>query len=159
MKYQILLCLMVFLLLSCSKKESAHREEAKNAHGHVHTAPHGGFLVAFAHHANLELVLDRKTGTLEAYALDAHAENFVRLAQPSIGITVKADGTTKQIVLEAVANPATGETVGRTSCFRGQTDWLKERTQWDGVIDSIEILGQIFTATPFHFHQDQDHSH
>jgi hypothetical protein len=46
-------------------------------------------------------------------------ENFVRSPAPSIEIAATVGGTERILVLSAVANPMTGETVGDTSLFEG----------------------------------------
>ena len=38
------------------------------------------------HAYNLELVRDAEAGKLVAYVLDGHAENFIRIAAPSIEV-------------------------------------------------------------------------
>lgn len=113
--------------------------------GHVHAAPHGGTLIELGEHAyNLELVRDGSSGKLTAYVLDGHAENFVRLAAPSIELTAITGGERRPLSLKAVANPATGETVGNTSQFEGQADWLKQTAEFPGTISSLEIKGTKF---------------
>jgi hypothetical protein len=113
--------------------------------GHVHRAPHGGSLVEVGDHAyNVELVRDAATGKLTAYVLDGHAENFVRIAAPSFELIAFTGGERRPITLTAVANTATGETVGNTSQFEGQADWLKNTAEFAGTIPVIEIRGTRF---------------
>jgi hypothetical protein len=115
--------------------------------GHAHTAPHGGTLVEIGEHAyNLELVRDAAAGKLTAYLLDGHAENFVRLAAPSIELIAFVDGERRPLSLKAVANAATGETVGNTSQFEAQADWLKSTAAFPGTIEAIEIKGTTFRS-------------
>ena len=91
---------------------------------------------------HLELVLDTQTGTLQAYVLDGEMENFVRSAAPSIEIDASVNGAAP-LILAAVANPATGETIGDTSLFEGRAEWLKAARDFDGVVlRSITIRGQ-----------------
>jgi hypothetical protein len=124
-------------------------------HAHVHVPPHGGLLVPLGEEfANFELVFDAATGTLTAYALDGHAENPVRLAQPEIKVTIQAlrrgDQTAETLAeplvltLAAVASVLTGETVGDSSVFRAQSDLLVGSTGLEGVLEEIEIRGRRF---------------
>lgn len=118
-----------------------------SAGGHVHTAPHGGVLIELGDHAyNLELVRDAAAGKLTAYILDGHAENFIRIAMPAIEMVAITGGERRPLSLKAVANPATGETLGNTSQFEAQADWLKTVGDFPGTIESIEIRGTKFNS-------------
>jgi hypothetical protein len=118
---------------------------------HIHVPLHGGVLVEVGDHAyNLELVRDGETGKLTVYVLDGHAENFVRIAVPSFELIAITGGERRPLTLRAVANPATGETVGDTSQFEAQADWLKRTTQFPGEVPVIDIRGTPFRV-PFYF--------
>jgi hypothetical protein len=124
----------------CSRPEST-----STSGGHAHHAPHGGTLVEVGEHAyNLELVRDRDAGKLTAYVLDGHAENFIRITAPAIELVAFTGGERRPVNLRAVANTATGETVGDTSQFEGQADWLKDADEFPGEIPEIEIRGTTF---------------
>src|SRR5690349_10658250 len=111
--------LLTLTLAGCSKHESHG-----GGGGHVHRAPHGGTLVELGEHTyNLELVRDADAGKLTAYVLDGHAENFIRIPAASFELVAFAGGERKTLTLRAVANSATGETVGNTSQFEAQADW------------------------------------
>ncbi len=159
MRPPIALMCMVFaipcavVLGGCSEKphtaesvgESHHEDETD---GHAHTAPHGGELIDLGDHAaSLELVFDSASGTLDLYVLDAHAENYVRIAAPSIGIRATAEGTSGPIAVDllAVASPLTGETVGDTSRFSAQMPQLQGRPELDVVISQINVAGVAYT--------------
>jgi hypothetical protein len=133
---------LTVLSTGCGRHDHGHA-----GGGHAHAAPHGGVLVELgAHQANLEIVHDAATGTLELYLLDAHAENFVRIAAPSLPVAVSADGATpRALVLEAVANPATGETVGDTSLFRASAEWLRGPGPFQLVVASITLPAGTFS--------------
>jgi hypothetical protein len=119
--------------------------------GHAHTAPHGGLLVEVGEHAyNVELVRDADAGKLTAYILDGHAENFVRLAMPSFDLVAITGGERKALTLRAVANAATGETVGNTSQYEAQADWLKKSGEFPGTISALEIKGTTFRDIAFY---------
>ncbi len=140
---------------ACSKKNSDHG----HAHGHHHHAPHGGTLVELGDHQfNLEWVRDAAAGTLTAYVLDAHAENFIRVPWPSLAIEATYDGNTHPLALTAVSNPATGETVGATSQFAAQAEWLKTVEAFRVRVPAVEIRGTKFTDIVFAFPQEA-HTH
>ncbi len=118
---------------------------ASAAGGHSHQAPHGGTLIEIGEHAfNLELVRDPVAGKLTAYVLDGHAENFVRTAAPAIELIAIVGAERRPLKLLPVANGATGETVGDTSQYEGQADWLKTAAEFPGTIRSLEIRGTKF---------------
>jgi hypothetical protein len=144
---------------ACSKSEqAAHDHDKKSAHSaHVHVAPHGGTLVEIGEHAyNLELVHDPAAGKLTAYVLDAHAENFVRITAPSIALNALPGGKSTPLWLQAVANSSTGETVGSTSQFEVQADWLKTAGEFSGSF-TVDIRGTIFKDVAFSLGGDHAH--
>lgn len=136
----ILSAILLIALAGCSRNESS-----AGAGGHVHRAPHGGTLVEVGQHAyNIELVRDPAAGKLTAYVLDGHAENFIRIAAPSFDLVAFTGGERRPVTLRAVANSATGETVGDTSQFEGQADWLKNTGEFPGEIPAVNIRGTTF---------------
>ena len=142
-------------LAACSEKAVPLPAGAPVAK-HEHHPPHGGTPVVLgAELYHLELVLDSATGRLSAYVLDGEMENFMRITAPSLEITV-AGQPSRTLVLSPVANPATGETVGSTSLFEVQADWLKSTPTFDAVLTRIEVRGSVFTATAFNFPKGND---
>ena len=136
-------------LCGCERR-SDHAEGAGHHHTHQHTAPHGGILREVGDHQfNVELVHDATTGTLTLYALDAHAENFVRIAMPAIELSVVVGGQARVLTLLPVANAATGETVGATSQYQGQAEWLKDVSRLAGTMVLLDFNGAKFTQVPF----------
>ncbi len=135
------------LVAACGRKDSGHGHGG----GHVHVAPHGGTLIEIGAHAyNLELLRDAATGKLTAWVLDGHAENFVRLKAASLEAVVATGAGPRPLTLLAVANPATGETIGDTSQFEAQADWLKTAGALSVTVPALEIRGTKFgplTAT------------
>ena len=135
------------LLSGCGEKHTSAEKEG-HSHWHVHVAPHGGTLTELGEHAfNVEWVRDAGQGSLDAYILDGHAENFVRLPLPAFSITLEGQPTA--LVLAAVASPQTGETVGSTSHFRAQSDAIKGTNRISGEIKGLEIRGQVFDGVKF----------
>lgn len=141
----------VFLSTACSKSDHPDRAPKSAAPApHVHKAPHDGTLVEIGDHAyNLELVRDPAAGTLTAYVLDGHAENFVRITSLTIELVAMPGGQYTPLTLQAVANPSTGETVGNTSQFAVQADWLKTAGGFSGIF-TIEIKGTKFEQVSYH---------
>ncbi len=154
MKSTFRLCLasvLLILLPACGKKDHDHAAPATTS-GHTHTAPHGGLLVEIGEHAyNLELVRDAVSGKLTAYFLDGHAENFVRLKATTINLTATLGAEKQALTLRAVANSATGETVGDTSQFEAHADWLKTTARFDASVSALEIRGTRFEKIGFSF--------
>lgn len=131
-------------------QEPAHAPAEGN--GHKHGSQHGGVAVELGEHQyHLDFLHDPATGTLTAWVMDAHAENFVRIAAGSIPLSVTVGDAKQALVLSAVANPSTGETVGDTSQFRGEAAWLKGVTSFRAVVDDLEIRGTRFQAVPFRY--------
>ena len=123
--------------------------------------PMAGPLVVLGDEAyHLELVLDRETGTLQScFLLDGEMENFVRSAMPSIQRScVCAGGAERILVLEAVPNPATGETVGDTSLFQAQADLAMDHPGYaqDVTIKTAAVRGSTFSAVAFNFPKGND---
>ena len=141
----ILALLLILPFTGCSKSEPVAPTSA-----HVHHAPHGGLLVELGEHAyNLELVRDPAAGRLTAYVLDAHAENFIRLKAPSFDAVVTIAREPHPVAFKAIANPATGETVGDTAQFEAEADWLKTTAPLDVSIASLEIRESRFPGVAF----------
>jgi hypothetical protein len=150
MKYVLVPLFAALLLLTLGG--CGQRESASSSGGHTHRAPHGGTLVEIGQHAyNLELVRDAATGKLTAYVLDGHAENFIRIAMPSFELIAITGGERKPLTMRAVANTATGETVGDTSQFEAQADWLKNTAEFPGLVPSIDIRGTKFDNVALQF--------
>lgn len=140
----------------CSKAPQAPADSGR-PQGHHHHPPHGGTPVVLGNEAyHLELVLDAAAGRLQAYVLDAEMEDFIRCAAPSITVTAGVNGTPRELVLAAVANAETGETVGDTSLFEAQADWLRGAAAFDGELKSITIRGATFTGVKFNFPKGND---
>ncbi|MBA3849509.1 MAG: hypothetical protein C0502_05865 [Opitutus sp.] len=130
---------------------------AKDTH-HAHTAPHGGTLVEVGEHQfALEFVRDAAAGTLTLYVLDGHAESFVRLSARTIEAVLEVKGRAEKLTLAAVANELSGETVGDTSQFAAQADWLRREGEFKGRIAALEIRGQTFKDIAFGFPTNEDH--
>lgn len=110
---------LTLLCMGCS--EHVHDENCQSHGGyHVHKPLMGGELIPLGEHGsgyNLEGVTD-ESNRLSLYILDAHAENFVRINQSKLEVLLGEDNQSTVLKLDAVADSATGETVGNTSHFR-----------------------------------------
>lgn len=137
-------------LTGCGDPNHAH--SSGGGGGHRHQSVHGGVAVELGNHQfHLDFLHDPANGTLSAWVMDAHAENFVRVPLKSFAIHIATADQTNTLTLSAVAQASTGETVGDTSQFRGEAPWLKGLTQFSAQIDAIEIRGQRFANLAFRY--------
>jgi hypothetical protein len=148
--------IFLFSLVSCLLWEGCGKASQRGPAGekpqlHKDLPPHGGTPVALGDNYNLELVRDSNTGTLSGYVLDDEMEDFIRSSSPAVTIDATVNGETRTLVLAAVANAATGETVGDTSLFQTQAGWLKTAKNFDGSVRGITIRGTKFADVKFSF--------
>jgi hypothetical protein len=138
-------------LAGCGEKPGASGPPAASQKHH-HTPPHGGTAVELgAEEFHVELVLDAAAGKLQAYVLDAHMENFVRLPLESFEVNATNAGQPQTLVFKPVANAATGEKAGDTSQFEAQGEWLKTAKTFDAVLKQITVRGKSYQAVKFNF--------
>jgi len=131
------------LWLGCSGE---HSDIEQASHGHYHAAPHGGALAMLGDHlAQLELVAGPKPGEWSLYVLDGGAERFVRVEQTEVQVAM--DG--QNFVFQAVANQATGETVGNTSQFSAAVEGLGKDDSFPVQIEEIIVYRQSFKDVEF----------
>lgn len=152
----LLLLVPLALVIGCTKQATG---PAASDHPtkHEHHPPHGGTPIVLGDEIyHVELVLDAAAGQLQAYVFDGELENFIRSSVPSFEITAIVNGQPQTLVLRAVPNPATGETVGDTSLFETQADWLKTTKTFDGTLKSITIRGTTFSDVKFNFPEGND---
>lgn len=143
-------------LVGCGRSD--HAEHAGEG-GHGHQPKNGGHLVEVGRHEfNLEVLRDAGAGRLTVWLLDAHAENYVRVAATNLDLEITAGGTTRNLSLQAVANAATGEKVGDTSQFEGTADWLKGTGNFSVRVPRLSLRGKAFDGLPFDFPPRDDHS-
>lgn len=100
---------------------------------------------------HLEFVLEATNGLMRVYVLDGHMENFVRLTNMTIEVSARVDGRSEVLSLNAVATPASGETVGDTALFEARAEWLKKTTNFDGAIKALTVRGARFENVTFNF--------
>lgn len=141
----LLLALSFAVLAGCSKSHEPSPQFDESRDHHVHQGPHNGTLVELGDHKySIEFVHDHAAGSLTLYVLDAHAENFIRLPDRSIEALVQRNGQPTPLTLAAVANSATGETVGDSSQFTGSADWLRSSQTIELAIPSLTVRGMVF---------------
>jgi len=130
---------------------SEHHDHSAHAGGtHVHQPLRGGILLELGPHGsghNLELLRNEKD-ELEIFILDAHAENYIRIKQPNIELSLNDRNHT--LTLNAVPDSATGETVGNTSHFRSNQS-IANLLPLQGKITAIQIGSKNYVQTAFSF--------
>jgi hypothetical protein len=151
--YSLLIALLIplFAASACKRQDShAGHNHAPAEGGHTHTAPHGGVLVELGDHAfNLEFVVQPEAGRLMVYLLSGHADQFVRSNMPSMELAIMDGAEARTLVLQPMANVITGETVGNTSLFAAEAEWLKKGTPFTGQVRSVSLGGARFQSIPF----------
>jgi hypothetical protein len=100
---------------------------------------------------HLEFLRDAEGGKLTAFVMDGEFEKFIRCAQRALVLDVVVAGEKRELVLEAVANAATGETAGDTAQFEGRAEWLKTTPTFEAVLRAITIRGGTFADVKFRF--------
>jgi len=127
---------------------------------HEHHPPHHGSLQVFGEDAaHLELVLDAKAGRLTAYALDGEAEEYIRLAQRTIRVTVlKSDppGKPFTLALRSVANVLTGEEAGDSAQFEAVSPRLVGLKAFEGRFGPVTIRGLRFPTNTLCYPQGNE---
>ena len=158
MRMSLLLCIALAagFIVGCSKTETAAPAK-EAAHHHEHKPPHGGAPVELGEEENhVEFVLDAPNGKLQAFVMDGELENFVRIAAPSLEIAAQVSGHQEKLILQPIANNATGEKVGDTSLFEAQADWLKTTPTFDAVLKEITVHTKSYTNIAFNFPKGSD---
>jgi len=149
--------MLLLLIVSNACSRSGNGRASAQVRGHVHHPPHGGTPIVLGDEAyHLELVRDAATGSLDAYVLDGEMENFIRIEQPAIECIVTTGSDRRTIIFNAIADLATGEMVGNTSFFEAKGEWVKSTSQFDGVIKSVQVKGNIFSKVAFNFPNGND---
>ncbi|MCC7375711.1 MAG: hypothetical protein IT581_13725 [Verrucomicrobiales bacterium] len=140
------------LLAGCGDHDHAHNQSPSAKGGHHHDSAHGGVAVELGEHQfHLDFLHDAAAGTLTAWVMDAHVENFVRVSLPAFEVRIVAGARTNTISMEAVANASTGETVGSTSMFRARADFLKGLEKFSGQVGPLELRGTHLPAAAFDY--------
>jgi hypothetical protein len=148
---------LVLLVLCGCGKETALEQKGKTPAKHEHKPPHGGTPVVLGHEEyHVELVLEAATGTMQAYVMNGELEEFVRVSAPSFEVAAQRAGGEETLVFKAVPNRATGETVGDTSFFTAQAEWLKTAKTFDAVLKELKVQGSVYQNVAFNFPKGND---
>lgn len=150
--FQCLITLLCLSWVGCNQSSdsadhSHDHEGSNNDHaGHHHDPPHGGTVIRLGDELyHLEWVKDDAANLMRCYVLDGHLEQFIRIAQNEIMVSVtEPDGTHLPWTFIAAENRATGETVGDTSEFHAPLDQLPNQNKFEGTIKEVHIQGNRF---------------
>lgn len=155
------ICLLVCLaIVGCGDSTVEHSDNEEGGHHHHHEPPHGGIPVVLGDEAfHLELLHDAENGQLKVYLLDGHMENFVRIKAEAFTIKADVDGEVTDLVFNAQASNATGETVGDSSLFIAENEFLKTATKFKAIIPELVIGEQTFSNVEFPFPEGNDSHH
>ena len=149
--------LVLALAVVCSGCNETSKPAAVAPHRHEHHPPHGGTPVVLGNEEyHLELVSDPAAGKLTAFVMDGELENFIRLAVPSFTVVVPEPAPERLLVFQAVANGASGETVGDTSQFEAQAQWLRTTTNFNAVLPLLAVRNKSYTNVAFNFPRGND---
>lgn len=155
--------LLLALVAGCAKNSSRDAVAAGPAENvpvakHEHHPPHGGTPVVLgAEAAHVELVVDATAGRIQAYVLDGELENFIRVAAPKLEIVARLADGPRTLELSPVANSATGETVGDTSLFQAEAEWLRTTPRFEAKLVAITVRGVDYRDVAFAFPEGNDH--
>ena len=143
----------VFMAGCSDSQQSRHAaSEGEQEHYHYHEAPHGGTAVVLGKEDfHIEFVRDAAVGKMQAYILDGHMHEFVRIPLASFEVAAKLPDREETLNFKAVSKRETGETVGNTALFEAEAEWLKTIEEFDGVVKQIEIRGKQYQTVLFHF--------
>jgi hypothetical protein len=137
---------LALILVGCSREEHAVKS-ASHDHAHSHAPKHGGALVELGEEEfHLEVAYGDTPGVLQAFVMDAHVEDYVRISASSFVASVTMAGQEHLLAFTAVASAATGETTGDTSLFEARADWLAARPALSITIPTITVKGRHYTA-------------
>lgn len=129
-----------------------------HSHEHGTEGPHGGHLIELGrnHKFHAELVENDSTETVTIYILDTHMEELT-IDQPSISLSLTADGTSNTFELPAVkSNGATGSSRFETS-DKALFQVLEQHGDVTGKL-RVTIDGTPYVGTLDHHEHDHDHS-
>lgn len=164
MKMNLFAFLLASILWSgCQKPPPPSTGQDSLGHDHTHEPPHGGTVVALGgEEFHLEFVLDAGTNRIQAFVLDGHMHEFVRIPAPEFEVLAKLPGTNATLTFKAVTKSETGETVGNTALFEATADWLRTNRTFDAELKDLVIGGKQYTSVPFHFpngNENTGHQH
>ena len=114
--------------------------------GHRHETQHGGGAMAIgAEEYQVEFTFGETPGTLDAYVMDGEMEDYVRIAAAAWPAVARVEGRDFPLEFRAIANSATGETVGDTALFEARADWLAAKPALTIFLPTLTIKGHAYT--------------
>lgn len=143
-----------------------HSHDHDHAHDHAHEARNGGTLVVLAEEfAHMEVLVDGDEVT--AWSLGPHCETYVKLAQPTIDLTIAPDGVEPfTLTLAAQYSEASSDAEGSSSWFAATDARLAGLESFEGTFGAIDARGRAFESTSFPYPEgndtrahDHDHEH
>lgn len=141
----LLLPALLALVVGCGDHDHGHAHDGDGGGGHSHEPLFGGALVELGDHfANLEVLHDPETGTLDLYLLDGHATKAVKGPQVEMALRVSAGGAVHELVAAPQVSALAGNEVGSSSHFRVQDDVLVGLTEFELTVPRVEALGDVF---------------
>jgi hypothetical protein len=161
MKKRFLLLPLVVALAMTGCQHARHDYGDYGGHGHTHEPPHGGTPVVLGYDDfHLEFVRDAEAGKLTAFVLDGHLHNFIRIRERYFEMDVAFNGQEETLTFRQVANPATGETVGDSSQFEAEADWIRTVDEFEAVIRQIDVRSNVYENVQFNFPEGHEvHQH
>jgi hypothetical protein len=151
-----------FILLICGLvATSACRDSQRGGgDGHSHAPPHGGTPVVVEEHKyHLELVRDATTGLMQAYVLDDHLHDFIKVPETNFTMVANLGGQTERLEFQRVTNAMSPNPTDPSFQFEARADWVKGATNFEGSIPTITLKGQTFTNITFPFPKGTQHTH
>jgi len=163
----------LLLLTGCPSSPPPAKPPAHDDHDHDHDhghhahpehGPHNGALVMLGgHSAHVEVVLDKATGTVTAYLLDAHAEKPLTTTQGTLemGFRVEKTDAAPDDLPELHALTLTGKpgADGQFSEFTGQADELKGVDAFDASFVVVTVGKDKFEEVKFSYPEGNEHHH
>ena len=151
-----MLLVLTCLFVNCGGDQVVHHDhdhdEGNGHHHHHHEPPHGGVPIVLGDEEyHLEFLIDNEKGIMMMYVMDAHMENFVRIASPEIVMKVTVGDKSADLKFIPQASNTTGESVGDTSLFIAEDEIIKELKEFEALIPEINIKTSTYSEVKFPF--------
>ncbi|MEE2946935.1 MAG: hypothetical protein VX392_01330 [Verrucomicrobiota bacterium] len=151
--FLILSVLVALGQVGCS---DGHDHEHSHAEPHHHEPPHGGAGVTLGDEAaHIEFLADVDAGTVTAWFFRPHMEGYLRIQAVSFEVLANLPDGEARLTFHAVANAGTGETVGDTSQFVAQADWLAGAESFDALLPEVSVRGTVYQNVAFNYPKGQ----
>ena len=136
------------LLAGCG----GHSAPDQGSGGHHHPPPHGGAGVVLGNEDfHIEFLLNPDSDTMTAWFFTSHMEDYLRIKMESFEVVARPPDGEQTLIFKAVANPATGETVGNSSQFEARAGWLKNAGHFDAVLKKVTIQETLHENVTFNY--------